>query len=68
MTMRAGDAALMDSRLWHSGGANSSSQRRCLLVVSFGDGANLPDGSTYSILPQLARKHTLRSLRDAKRC
>lgn len=67
MTMRAGDAALMDSRLWHSGGANSSSQRRCLLVVSFGDGANLPDGSTYSILPQLARKHTLRSLRDAKR-
>ena len=68
MTMRAGDAAVMDSRLWHSGGANSSSQRRCLLVVSFGDGANLPDGSTYSILPQLAaRKHTLRSLRDAKR-
>ena len=69
MTMRAGDAALMDSRLWHSGGANSSAQRRCLLVVSFGDadGANLPEGSTYSILPQLAHKHTLRSLRAAKR-
>jgi hypothetical protein len=66
MTMRAGDVALMDSRLWHSGGANSSTQRRCLLVVSFGEGTNLPDGSTYSILPQLANKHTLRSLRDAK--
>lgn len=33
--LHAGDAVLMDSRLWHAGGANTSSRRRTLLSVSF---------------------------------
>ena len=35
MDLSAGDVVLMDSRLWHCGGANQSSRRRTLLVVSF---------------------------------
>ena len=45
-----GDAMLMDSRVLHCGGANTSCQRRRLLYMTF----KLPDcnpaGSTYSLL------------------
>ena len=47
----AGSCLLMDSRCLHCGGANTTPARRCILVVSFGDGAALPVGSTYSLLP-----------------
>ena len=33
--MRAGDAVLMDSLTWHSGGANTSDRRRTLLSATF---------------------------------
>ena len=64
LTLDAGDAVLMDSRVWHSGGANTSGRRRCVLVCSFAAPGAFPEGSTYSMLPQLIGKHTLRSLRD----
>lgn len=62
-----GDCALMDSRLWHCGGANMSrTRRRCLLVVSFGVAGAFPEGSTYSLLPHLEGRHTLKSLREQR--
>jgi hypothetical protein len=68
MTLRSGDTALMDSRLWHCGGAHRcSTRRRFLLVVTFAAPLALPEGSTYSMLPSLVGKHTLRSLRDVPR-
>lgn len=35
--LNAGDAVLMDSTLWHCGGANTSERRRMLLSVSFAE-------------------------------
>jgi ectoine hydroxylase-related dioxygenase (phytanoyl-CoA dioxygenase family) len=64
LTLRRGDGALMDSRLWHCGGANLSKERRYLLVLTFAAPGALPDGSTHSILRSLQGKHTLRSLRE----
>lgn len=64
MTLRAGECALMDSRLWHCGTANTSAVRRCLLVITFGLAGALPEGSTYSLLPKLEGRCTLKSLRD----
>lgn len=65
LDLRKGDVALLDSRLWHCGGPNTSGRQRCLLVASFGPpaGSPLPSGSTYSLLPHLVGKHTLRTLR-----
>ena len=69
MDLRAGDTALMDSRLWHCGGPNltapgsSSAARRCLLVASFARPGEFPGGSTYSMLPSEAGRHSLSSLR-----
>ena len=63
MTLAAGDAVLMDSRLWHSGLANVSGRRRVLLVATFAAPGACPDGSTYSLLPELEGKHTVGSLR-----
>ena len=65
MNLSGGAAALMDSRTWHCGGANASETRRCVLVASFGAAGSLPLGSTYSILPHLVGRLTLRRLRDA---
>lgn len=67
MTLRAGDAALMDSRLWHCGTANTSATRRFLLVVTFGAAHALPEGSTYSLLPRLEGRWTLQALRQGRR-
>lgn len=65
MTLGAGDAALMDSRLWHCGGANDddAGRSRCLLVLTFAAPGAEPEGSTYSMLPAAVGKHTLRSIR-----
>lgn len=50
--MSIGDALIMDSRLWHRGGANRSDRRRSLLVLSFVSATGeRPKGSTYSLLP-----------------
>ena len=52
--LRTGDALLMDSRLWHRGGANKSRSRRSLLVLSFvSSEGGRPAGSTYSLLSGL---------------
>jgi hypothetical protein len=48
-TLRAGDAALMDSRLFHCGGANQSAARRRLVYFSTHPPGSLPSGSTYSM-------------------
>ena len=69
--MRCGDCMLMDSRLWHCGGANVSQsppRRRHLLVLSFGARGAFPDGSTYSLLSHLEGRYTLRSVRDGCAC
>ena len=66
MTLRCGDCALMDSRLWHCGSANTSAERRFLLVVSFGATGALPEGSTYSLLPKLEGQLSLRDLREGR--
>ena len=63
MDLGPGSAVVMDSRLWHFGGANNSSKRRCLLVASFARAGSSPKGSTYSMIPDLVDRHTLRSLR-----
>jgi hypothetical protein len=60
MGCRAGDAFLMDSRLWHRGGRNSSKHRRRLLYVTFGAPFCRPPGSTYSILDELVGRLRLR--------
>jgi len=54
----------MDSRCWHCGLANSSEQRRALLVLSFAAPGEYPEGSTYSMLPHLEGRHTLSTLRS----
>jgi len=53
MGCQAGDAYLMDSRLWHRGGKNASELRRRLLYVTFGVPHCKPVGSTYSILAEM---------------
>jgi hypothetical protein len=60
MTCKSGDAFLMDSRLWHHGGGNTSDSRRRLFYVTFGVPYCHPKGSTYSILDELAGKLKLR--------
>ena len=65
MDLSSGSCVVMDSRLYHCGGGNVADTPRCLLVVSFARAADaLPRGSTYSLLPELAGRHTLRSLRS----
>jgi ectoine hydroxylase-related dioxygenase (phytanoyl-CoA dioxygenase family) len=54
VTLSTGDVFVMDSRLVHRGGANSSENRRALLYSSFAVPNNAPGGSTYSLLDELA--------------
>eukprot|EP00966_Prymnesium_polylepis_P006860 158127-Prymnesium_polylepis.1 len=63
--VRRGDCVLMDSRLWHCGGANVSEERRTLLVATFlGSCGQPPYGSTWSLLEHLAGQISLRALVD----
>ena len=64
MACGAGDAFLMDSRLWHCGGSNHSMKRRRLLYVTFGVPHCSPRGSTYSILWELTGRLRLRHYND----
>eukprot|EP01052_Picozoa_sp_SAG31_P006917 SAG31_NODE_324_length_17691_cov_8.128126_13_plen_329_part_00 len=63
-TLRAGDAVLMDSQLFHCGGANRSLLRRRLLYFSAHAPGHLPAGSTYSIFPFYKDKLTLSNPTD----
>jgi hypothetical protein len=65
MDLRAGEAVVMDSRLWHYGGANTV-RRRSLLVVSFAARGARPKGSTYSLLPHLEGRYSLQALSREK--
>ena len=60
MTCGAGDGFVMDSRLYHCGGANLSDQRRRVLCVSFAVPYCEPPGSTYSLLWELRGKFRLK--------
>lgn len=60
MSCKSGDAFVMDSRLWHHGGGNRSALRRRLFYVTFGVPHCHPDGSTYSILEEMAGQLRLR--------
>ena len=63
--VRQGDCVLMDSRLWHCGGANTSELRRTLLVASFmGTRGQPPYGSTFSLLEHLTGQLSLSGLID----
>ena len=55
----AGDAMMMDSRTLHCGSANTSTQRRRLLYMTFHVPHNMPGGSTYSLLEEYAGKFVL---------
>ena len=61
MDLSSGDAVVMDSRLWHRGGANmdETGRQRCLLVISFCSPAFFPEGDTYSLLPHIAGRFSL---------
>lgn len=61
MDLSCGDCVLMDSRLWHAGGANvdRADRLRCLLVASFVAPAHFPEGDTYSLLPHLVGRLSL---------
>jgi hypothetical protein len=62
MSCRAGDVFVMDSRLWHRGGANASASRRRLFYVTFGL-PRPPTGLTHSILDDLQGKLRLHDYR-----
>lgn len=59
--LRAGDVALMDSALWHAGGANTSGGRRTLLHFTFARrGALSHTGArASSLLDELRGEHAL---------
>ena len=64
MACAAGDAFLMDSRLWHCGGSNHSARRRRLFYVTFGVPHAIPRGSTFSILDEQRNRLRLRHYRS----
>jgi len=64
LTMKKGEAVIMDSRLLHCGGANTSKERRHLLCVSFLGPGPPPDGSTASLLTEYRNKFTLASFKS----
>ena len=57
----AGDAYVMDSRLYHQGCANKSDQRRRVLCASFAVPHCEPPGSTYSLLYEMRGKLRLKN-------
>jgi len=60
----AGDVLLIDSRVLHCGGANSSELRRRLLYVTLRPPGVEPSGSTDSILPEYAGRFCARDFRE----
>ena len=61
MTLKAGDAVLMDTRVMHCGGANESDLSRMLFHFSMETTAERkgPVGFTYNLAPELRGKLTL---------
>jgi len=56
MTLKKGDLVMYDSRTMHCGGANTSKNRRSVLVVSaMGQGIR-PDGTTWTMLQTLRNR------------
>uniref|UniRef100_A0A7S2TLU8 Phytanoyl-CoA dioxygenase n=1 Tax=Lotharella oceanica TaxID=641309 RepID=A0A7S2TLU8_9EUKA len=69
MTVNAGDAVLMDTRVMHCGGANSSKRERMLFHFSFetsGVDKNAPSGFTYNLVPELKGKYQLSHFLERK--
>eukprot|EP01126_Amoeba_proteus_P050145 TRINITY_DN5900_c0_g1_i2.p1 TRINITY_DN5900_c0_g1~~TRINITY_DN5900_c0_g1_i2.p1 ORF type:complete len:242 (+),score=39.09 TRINITY_DN5900_c0_g1_i2:46-771(+) len=66
MTLKAGQAVLMDTRIMHCGGANTSSIDRLLLHFSFETTieSNPPAGFTYNIIPDLKGKICLSQMME----
>ena len=64
MELRAGDALLIDCRLLHRGGANTSSIPRAVLCVAWqcGDVHTRIQGYTYHLAPDRKHGTTLREL------
>ena len=56
MIGEAGDAVIMNSRLLHCGGANSSFRRRPVFYFTFLGKGNKPVGSTFSLVEDLEGK------------
>jgi len=64
----AGEAALYDGRVLHSGGPNSSPERRVQFYATFrraaADGVGLGNEAAHSLLDEYKGKHTLGQLLD----
>ena len=60
MAVKAGDAVLMNTRVMHCGGSNSSDRSRMLFHFSFETTAESdpPFGFTYNLAPELLGQHT----------
>lgn len=57
MTLRQGDAVIYDSRTMHCGGANMSrSSRRSVLCISVMGPGIRPEGTTWTMLPELRNR------------
>lgn len=52
----------MDSRAWHRGGANTSTDRRVLLYLTLRVPGSAPLGSTYSLLEEYQGRFRLSRL------
>jgi len=59
MTLKKGDLVMYDSRTMHCGGANTSSKRRSVLVVSTMGPGIRPDGTTWTLLRSLRNRLVL---------
>ena len=57
--LKAGDAVLMDSSLFHGGGANASGKRRTLFHFTFARRGTKPGKRKASLLPELSERYAL---------
>lgn len=57
--LKEGEGTMMNSRVWHAGGANVSSKRRILFYLSWLSPGGYSRGSTLSIQPKLVQCRTL---------
>ena len=64
MTLAAGDAVIIDTRVMHRGGANMSEELRMLFHFSFETlkEDHSPFGFTYNLAPELKGQHSLANL------
>ena len=63
MSVPAGTAVLMDSRLQHRGSANTSDKKRVIVYTTWASATGpLPQGSTYSLREEYKGKFTLQDV------